>query len=71
MLPAVLEAGLLLLQRWQEHEEEEVEDYAAATLGRVHRMAPVAAPAGVRTRPGLHKPAPHLGVLPQRLALSK
>ena len=60
----------LLLQRWQEHEEEEEQDYVAATLGRVHRLAPVAAPAGMRTRPGLHKPASHPGVLSQQSAAS-
>lgn len=60
----------LLLQRWQEHEDEEEQDYVAATLGRVHRLAPVAAPTGVRTRPGLHKPDSHYGVLPQQVTLS-
>ncbi len=31
-------------------------DHVEATLARVHRMAPIAAPAAVKTRPGLHKP---------------
>lgn len=44
-------------QRWPEHEDEGAEDYVAATLDRVHRLAPVAAPAGVKTRPGLRKPS--------------
>lgn len=47
-----------MLQRWHD-EEDDPQDRVAATLAQVHRLAPVAAPAGVRPRPGLHKPSAH------------
>lgn len=43
-------------------------DRVAETLAHVHRLAPVAAPAGARPRPGLHKPREISTALPREPA---